>query len=142
MKLKKQKSGLVLIAGAMAFVSPVWALDLKPGQYEITSQVEMPGVPMTMPPQTATQCLTKNDPVPSQAAGGSGECKITDMKTKGNTVMWTMECNEAGHKSVTKGETVYHGDRFDGTITNDMGPESGGMIIIIRVSGKRTGNCR
>jgi hypothetical protein len=122
-------------------ISFAWALDLKEGQYQITSKVEMPGMPMSMPPVTVEQCLTRKDPVPNQSTGGQ-ECRIKDMKTKGNTVTWTMECTQRGSTMQGTGSMTFHGDRFEGKSEMKMGPEAGNMVIITLMEGRRTGPCQ
>jgi hypothetical protein len=119
---------------------PAWGLDLKPGKYEITAKVEMPGMPGGMPTQTTTQCLNEQNPVPDSSTGAQG-CKITDMKTKGNTVTYTMECNQQGMKTKSTGEITYNGDSFEGTTQTTMGPAAGGMTVTTVVKGKRIGKC-
>jgi len=117
-----------------------WGLDLNPGKYEITAKVEMKGVPGGMPAQTMTQCITEQDPVPVGSANAQG-CKITDMKTKGNTVTYTMECEQQGMKTKTTGQMTYKGDTFEGTSKTEMGPAAGGMTVTTKISGKRIGKC-
>ncbi|MFZ0450633.1 MAG: DUF3617 family protein [Desulfatiglandaceae bacterium] len=119
---------------------PAWGLDLKTGKYEITATVEMPGMPAGMPPQTTTQCIDKQSPVPNSGAGAQG-CKITDMKTRGNTVTYTMECVQEGMKIKSKGKITYHGDSFEGTTLMTMGQEAGGMTVKTVIKGKRVGDC-
>jgi hypothetical protein len=119
---------------------PAWGLDLKPGKYEITAKVEMPGVSGGMPAQTTTQCLNEQNPVPASSAGAQG-CKITDMKTKGNTITYTMECNQQGMKIKSAGEITFKGDSFEGTTKTSMGPAAGGMTVTTVIKGKRIGNC-
>ena len=120
---------------------PAWGLDLKPGKYQITAKVEMPGMPGGMPPQTTTQCLNEQNPVPNTSAGAHG-CKITDMKTKGNTVTYEMECNQQGMTIKNNGEMTYKGDSFEGTSQTNMGPAAGGMTVKTVVKGKRIGDCK
>ena len=91
----------------------------------------MPGMPMQPPPTTITDCVTQQDPVPNQQAD-SGNCKITDMKTVGNTVTWKMECDQQGQKMKSRGKMVYHGDRF----------EAGNMKISTTIEGRRVGDCQ
>ncbi len=125
----------------MAFLAPnAWALDLQDGKYEITSKVEMPGMPMQVPTVTVTQCLTQQDPVPDQSTGDQ-ECKTIDMKTEGETVTWKMECTQRGQTMQSTGKFVYHGDRFEGTIRMVMGPQAGNMTITTVVLGRRIGAC-
>ena len=70
------------VLGMLIATLPAWGLDLKPGKYEITTKVEMSGMPGGTPPQTMTQCLNEQDPVPDSSADAQG-CKMTDMKTIG-----------------------------------------------------------
>mgnify|MGYP001087919804 CR=1 FL=1 len=120
---------------------PAWGLDLKPGKYQITAKVEMPGMPGGMPAQTMTQCLNEQNPVPNTSAGAHG-CKITDMKTKGTTINYAMDCKQEGMTIKTTGKMTYKGDSFEGTSRTNMGPAAGGMTVTTVVKGKRIGNCK
>jgi len=135
-----KKIGTLSVLCMLLAALPAWGLDLKPGKYEITAKVEMPGMPGGMPPQTTTQCLNEQSPVPDSSAGAQG-CKITDMKTKGNTVTYTMECDQQGMKTKSTGEMTYNGDAFEGTTQTVMGPAAGGMTVTTVVKGKRIGKC-
>ncbi len=118
-----------------------FALDFNPGQYEITSQVEMPGMPSPIPPQTMTHCLTEQDPVPNQGAANQ-DCNITDLVTQGNTISWKMECSQQGQKMESTGQMTYKGDSFEGTILTNMGTQAGNMTITTIISGKRISDCK
>jgi hypothetical protein len=136
----------ILLISSMVFcltfgLSSAWGLDLEEGQYEITSRVEMPGMPESMPPVTVTRCLTKQNPVPNQSTGGQ-ECRITDMKTQDNTVTWTMECSQGGSTMQATGTITFHGDRFEGETRMKMGPEAGNQVIITHMEGRRIGPCQ
>ncbi len=139
----------MVFAGTIA-VSLLWgtfafAVNMHEGLWEITSRMEMPGMPMQMPARKHTQCLTKKNMLKTMVPKEQDEeqeCKITDQKIKGDTVKWVMKCSGKDAMEV-KGETTYHGDTFDGTITmisND--PEEGKMQMTTHVSGKRIGKCR
>lgn len=119
----------------------VWAADFQPGQYEITTNVEMSGMPSgAIPSQTAVHCLTEQDPVPSTDASGSG-CKIKDVDKTGNTVRWAMECTQQGQKMTGSGSMTFSGDKFTGTSTMNMGPQAGNAKVISRMEGRRIGDC-
>jgi len=128
------------VLGMLIAALPAWGLNLNPGKYEITTKVEMSGMPGGTPPQTMTQCLNEQDPVPDSSAGAQG-CKITDMKTSGNTVTYTMECDQQGMQTKSTGEITYKGDSFEGTTETNMGPAAGNMTITTVVKGKRIGKC-
>jgi len=130
---------IIIIAG------PAWGLDLTPGKYEITTttKMEIPNMPSgvpEMPPQTMTQCLTKQDPVPSSSADAQG-CKVTDMKTEGNTLTYTMTCEQQGQTIKSSGKMTYKGDTFNGTTKTNMESNNGKMTITTLTNGKRIGKC-
>ena len=141
MAFKKGSIGFILILLSCFTALPAWGLDFQPGEYEVTTKVEMPGMPMPMPPQTNIQCLTEKDPLPDSDAG-SQNCKVSDMKTKGNTMTWRMVCDQDGTKTESTGSMTYKGDRFDGTIKTKMGPEMGNTTVTVVISGKRIGKCK
>src|SRR5262249_9371646 len=85
------------------------------GQWEITTEMDMPGLPMKMPARTITQCITQQDvaapkkPLPQgppPGRGGNSDCKVSDYKTIGDKVTWTMKCE--GREPMTgTGEITY-----------------------------------
>lgn len=138
--MKIVKAGILSVVSSFLIALPAFGLDLEPGKYQITSKVEMAGMPGDMPPQTSTQCLTKSDPVPNGSAASQG-CKISDMDTKGNKVTYTMECDQQGMKVKSSGEIIYKGKSFEGTSIMKMGPSAGGMTITTKTTGKWVGKC-
>jgi Protein of unknown function (DUF3617) len=123
------------------FAIPSLALDFQPVKYEITSKVEMPGMPGTIPPQTITQCIAEQDPLPNQNPENQ-ECKIVDMKQTDNTITWKMECDQRGQKITSTGSMTYKGDSFEGTILTNMGPQAGNMTMTTIITGKRLSDCQ
>ena len=110
--------------------------NMKEGLWEITVQMEMPGMPMKMPPQTTRVCLTKKDNVPQEKEKPQ-DCKMVKHNVKGDTVNWTMECIDRGSKIVSDGSITYKGDSMSGII-NVKAPD---MQITQKMSGKWVGNC-
>jgi len=133
--------GGFLFWGVCAFAG----VNMHEGLWEITTKMEMPGMPMQMPARKHTQCLTKKNMLKTMAPKEQDqdeECKITDQKVTGNTVTWTMKCSGKDAMEVT-GKNTYHGDSFEGTITmisND--PHEGKIKIINHINGKRIGECK
>lgn len=111
-------------------------INMQDGTWEITSQVKMQG--MTIPPVTFSQCITKDNVVPRDAASGQDICKVTDMQTVDSTVSWTISCNGQGGDMKGKGKITYHGDRFEGEVTT----EHMGMVMVTEMRGRRIGPCR
>jgi len=114
---------------------------MKEGLWEITSKMEMQGMPMQMPPITFTRCLTNQEPVPNQSKPGQ-ECRLKNIKTKGSTVTWDMVCDSHEGKVISSGKITYKGDRFDGVVTSNMEmPGQGPMQMKMLMSGRRIGKC-
>ena len=118
----------------------VLALDFQPGKWQITSKVEMPGMPVSMPPMTVTQCMTDQEPVPAKSAQGQA-CEVSEMNSDGNTVIWKMKCSDPAGGSEGSGHITYDGDTFSGSIETKVGGPGSGMVVTTQVSGKRLGNC-
>jgi len=128
-----------IFLGLACFCSAAYAgseLNMKDGMWEITSQVKMQG--MTIPPMTFTQCITKDNAVPRNNSPGQDDCKVSDMKTIGSTVSWTVTCGEQAGNMKGKGTITYHGDRFEGEMTT----EHMGMVMLTEMNGRHTGPCQ
>ncbi|MBT8352774.1 MAG: DUF3617 domain-containing protein [Deltaproteobacteria bacterium] len=110
---------------------------VKEGMWEITSQMEIPGMPVPMPPITFKQCMTKQNPVPHQSQSGQ-ECHTKNIKTKGNTVSWDMICDSPEGKMKSSGKITYQGDRFNGIVMTDI-PGQGQMKMTM--TGRHIGKC-
>ena len=119
--------------------------QLNPGQWEVTTQMDMPGMPIKMQPTKSTMCVT-----PQQAEtpgstlstsggrgrGGSDDCKATDQKIDGNKVTWKMACTGA-QPMTGDGEMVFSGDSYTGKMNMKMA--QGQMTM--QYTGKRIGDC-
>jgi hypothetical protein len=118
------------------------------GNWEMTVQMEIPGMPQKMPPMTIKQCITKeqaDDPsvlMPPQqpGRGGAPDCKVTDQKMSGNTLSWTMTCAGATPMTGT-GEMSYTDDTVNGTIKMTMENAGQPMTMTMNMKGKRLGDC-
>lgn len=110
--------------------------NLKEGLWEITMRMEVPGMPVQMPPQTYTQCLTQKEAVPQREEPAQG-CKIVKKDIKGDTVSWVVECKTNEGTAVSDGNITYKGDTFEGIIKM----KQRGMEVTQRLSGRWIGNC-
>ena len=135
-----------LIAGAIALAGTLTTSaqqhPMRPGRWEITTQMDMPGMPMKMPAQKAVRCITQkelNDPagaVPKPPEGQKNTCKVSDYKVDGNKVTWKMSCSEP-HAMTGTGEIIVDGDTYTGTMKMNM--DQGQMTM--KYNAKRLGDC-
>ncbi len=112
------------------------AQNMKEGLWEITITMEIPGMPMKMPPQTSTNCLTKKDMVPQKAEPGQ-DCKMVKNEVKGDTVIWVMECKTKEGPATFNGKVTYRGESFEGVVKM----KQGGTEMTQNLKGKWVGKC-
>lgn len=135
-------SRIALVACAL-LVTPLLAQNaqnpMREGEWEVTVQMEMPGLPTKMPEIRTTQCITSEqlkDPASAIPTTPGSDCKVTDQKIEGNKVSWKMACT--GAQAMTgDGELLFEGDTYRGTINANM--EQGQMTM--KMAGKRLGAC-
>ena len=127
----KKTTLLLLLLVVCAFAAPAFAAHpQKPGRWEITTEVDMPGMPMKPQPMTRTVCVTKEDleknpegsiPKPQRRGGEERQdCKISDYKVDANTVSWSIKC-EGEHPVTGSGKITYESDSFNGVTQMKMG---------------------
>ncbi len=127
-----------ILAFMFLFLSDIsMAQNMKEGLWEITMTMEMPGMPMKMPPQTYTHCLTKKDMVP-QKEEPNQECKMIKHDIKGDTVTWVIECKTTEGTAVSNGRVTYKGNTFNGTVK----VKHAGMEVTQNLKGKWIGQCK
>jgi len=142
MSKKLLSAVLILIAGVSLSYAGAGP-NIHEGNWEITSTMEMEGMPAgSAAPMKYSQCLTSKDAVPKSPDTVKG-CAIKNMKTAGNTVTWTMRCEEQGAAIDGSGTVTYSSDTMKGTIKMTLNdPEGGKMQMTQRMSGKRIGDCK
>src|SRR5258705_6898669 len=121
------------------------------GKWEVTTTIEMPGMPAGrgMPAMTATQCVTKEqaaDPQKMyaqqmpQRGNQESDCKVSDIKTSGNTTSWTIKCTTP--QEVTGGgEITYTENNFTSAMKMTMTRGGQSMEMTTKTTGKRVGDC-
>ncbi|MEA2572521.1 MAG: hypothetical protein QOI24_4522 [Acidobacteriota bacterium] len=133
-----RKLALYACAGLMAFpLAANAASPMKAGKWKVTTQMEMPGMPVKMPPITVETCVTKEQAEnPEKSVPDAGkDCKVADYKVDGNTVTWSVSCPK---QSITgTGTITYAGDSYTGSMDMKMGEQS----VSAKYSAKRTGDC-
>jgi len=128
---------MIPVLTAPALAAPAF----QEGEWKITTRTEIPGMPFTPPTVTMRQCLTLKDRIP-QGKDDTGECKVVDVSSSGDTMRWTMRCNDATGTTEAKGEVTYSGKTMKGIsyITSSSRGET--MQMTSRMKGHRIGPCK
>jgi len=128
-----------VLFGCLCFLSaPALAADtMKPGLWEITSSMEMPGMPFQPPPQTMRHCYTPQE-VKEQPVPKDDNCKVTDLKSSSGKVNWKLECKgEVASKG--EGQIAFQGDSaYEGWTKM----QTQGMNMTMKYKAKRLGDCK
>lgn len=135
---------LFLLLGSFFLTAQAQAApNMKDGMWEITTKMEMPGMPMAIPPNKHTQCLTAKEAVPQQPEKNNQECKMTSIKVDGDSVSWAVQCRSKDSALDGAGKVTYKGDSMDGVMTmNVKESKQGAMQMTYRMSGKHIGPCK
>jgi hypothetical protein len=140
MGMRKKTLIFFVVLMSVLWTAGAWA-QLKDGLWEITTQVEMKGMPQKMPPATVRQCITKSDPVP-KSQDKKFECKVIDQKISGDTVNYSVECKGKDGVMQTSGKHTYTGSSMEGSSTTNFKmkgqPE---MQMASKIKGKYIGPC-
>ena len=118
--------------------SKVGKLNLKPGEWEITTQegVDQMGHPMVGDPKRTTQCLTHESPMIS-AVQKSSEKKAARSSQK---ITWSF--NKTDRLKVDeRGGIIYRGDTLEGVVLRTEEYSGAGKIVHrTKISGHRIGD--
>lgn len=132
------KKSVIFLLLALAVPGVCCAADtMREGYWELVSTMEMPGMPMKIPPTTVKHCYTKEDVKDQKRTITTDKnCTVTDMTKTGSKVTWKMKCtgNNAG---TFNGETVFKGDAFDST----MKMQSESRTMNMKINARRLGDC-
>ena len=138
---KKLLVGLTMMLMALPEVG-VAAPPMQPGMWEITTEMEMPGMPMAMPPTKITQCI-KDVANTEKIIPKAQNCKLQNQNVAGDKVTWTISCTEGNTVMSGSGEMTLKGSSYEGTtkMTIKEGNEEPTQMTT-RYSARRIGDCK
>ncbi len=132
-----QSAGALAVLIAALVASLPASAQGKDELWEISSKMEMPGMPMAMPAQVNRVCVGKNrkdeDLVPKQS-----NCRMVDSKRVGSKFSYKMECT-GNEPMMMVGELTFGNNAYDGQMRMTMTKTNDTMNMA--VSGKRVGDC-
>ena len=128
-------AGLVLAFGLVASL-PASAQG-KDDLWEVSTKMEMPGMPMAMPAQTNRVCIGKNRK-DEEFVPKHGDFRMVESKRVGNKFTYKMDC--AGDNPTTMDGAITFGNNvYDGQMRMTMKKTKDTMDMTL--TGKRVGDC-
>ena len=111
----------------------------KDDMWEVTTKMEMPGMPMSMPAQTHRVCLARGmkdeNYIPRRE-----ECKVTESQRTGNKLTYKMACAGKDPMTVT-GEMTMAAKSYEGKMKMTGKRDGQDMDMTQTYSGKIVGEC-
>ena len=133
-------SSRACIAVVIAFACQVALAQEKDELWDITTKMEMVGMPMAMPAQTFRQCVAKGATEQSYVPQRNGECKTVDAKRTGNKYNFKMVC-EGKNKMTGVGEVTFGDGSYEGRTQMTGTVEGQPMNMVQSYSAKKIGSC-
>jgi hypothetical protein len=140
------------VAASVGVPALAQSVTLRPGQYEGTSQLELPaGSPVKMPPVKALVCFTaedvKNLSNKMSKNNANQDCKVIEQAATANGLKFTAECTVAKGAPVRMAYdvTFTSSESYRGVVQMTRAPSGGGGPQVpgstFNVTAKRIGDC-
>jgi hypothetical protein len=132
--MKRIWGGAWLAAACMAGGS---ALAANNGElWEVTTQMNVPGMPAGMGSNTSRVCNATGDPRKQAEAGPTQKCKVVDSKQSGNRFTMTLDCPE-GRAVIENAYNAAHTE-YKGSMKMTM---RDGNQMTMNMAGRKVGSC-
>ena len=114
---------------------------LKKGLWEVTTLIEMKGLPVKLPAVTTQQCFDKDNSVPKSAQQDEN-CDVSQKQVNANTISWTLVCHTDRGELKGNGEITYEGDTFKGFLNLNLDNKEGQLKMDSILKGRYLGLCK
>ena len=130
----KQILGGAFVAACLALLVGAASAAGSDDLWEVTTQMNIPGMPSGMGGQTRQVCTEKGDAKTAMAREDS-KCKVTDFKETGTRIQMTVQCPD-GTGTI---DNTYNAARTEYKGTMKMTSKQGEMTMAMQ--GRKVGTC-
>jgi len=131
----------VLAAALAALPAAAAELNLRPGQWLVGVEIEVPGGRGPNPGKLEQEmCLTPNDAKQLVVPPGS-PCSVSNVRMSAAAISWSVACRQGPMRTRGNGQLQFAGDRYRGTVQMRADPPYD-MRIVQHMAGKRLGPCK
>jgi hypothetical protein len=127
-------AGLILAtAAATAAEDP----STQPGLWDYTVKMEIPGMPVALPPQTFQQCVTQADVDSGKQyrSGSDQDCEVRNIKESADRITFDLACKDG---TTGKSDFRYTASTLSGkTVMTREGQD-----VTLNMTAKRAGDCK
>jgi len=107
--------------------------------WDVTSKMEMAGMPFAMPPQTRRVCAAKGND--AETIPRNEGCTVVEAKRVGNKLEYKMACKGGKNDYTATGETTWSGSGYEGRMRMNGKMDGQPMDMTMTYNGTRAGNC-
>lgn len=107
--------------------------------WDVTSKMEMPGMPMQMPAQSRRVCAEKGSDT-GMIPRNEG-CTVAESKRTANKLTYRMTCKDGNNDYTATGESTWSGNGYQGQMRMSGKMEGQQMDMTMIYTGTRAGNC-
>ena len=136
----------ILAAAAAAALAALPAraveLNLKPGQWLVGIEIEVPGGRGPNPGKLENELCLTPDNAQQLIVPPRSPCRISDLRTSASAISWNVECSQGPMRTRGHGQLQLAGERYSGTVEMRADPPYEDMRIIQHLAGKRLGACK
>jgi len=107
--------------------------------WDVTSKMEMPGMPFAMPAQTRRVCAEKGND--SGTIPRNEGCTVAESKRTGSKVTYRMACKNGNNDYTATGESTWSASGYEGRMQMTGKMDGQPMDMTMTYTGARAGNC-
>jgi|RhiMetdeSRZDD1v2_1073273.scaffolds.fasta_scaffold804422_2 hypothetical protein len=130
---------LALAAAGLLWAAPHAIAQGSDDQYDLTIRMEIPGMPMAMPPMSQRLCVRKgandSDYIPQRE-----NCRVSDAVRAGSRLTFKMTCTGTNAMSGT-GDFVFSATGYDGQMRLRGKMDGQDMDMTQHIAARRSGGC-
>jgi len=135
-----RRCSLILILVA-SFSGHTLALEITPGEWELTVKQNVSGMPLGIPTQKHRECFSDEDPIPTSFLKAR-QCDVMEQRVRHRTVYYKINCFTEHGSVINEGKIRFSSLKITGDSKSDLGDVAGQKTVLrYKFTGRRIGEC-
>ena len=131
----------LMLAGLSGFFTNATALEITPGEWELTVKQNVSGMPVGVPIQKHRECFSDDDPIPTSFLKAR-QCDVIEQRVRHRTVYFKINCFTEHGSVINQGKIRFSPLKIVGDSKTDLGEVAGRTTVLrYKFTGRRIGEC-
>jgi len=131
----------IVSVSLIGIASYSYALDIVPGEWDITVKHSVSGFPVGSPPQKFRECFSDADPIPTSFLQARS-CDVIEQRVRHRTVYYRVNCFTENGSIINEGKIRFSASKITGNSKTDLGEVAGRpMVLRYKFTARRRGEC-